>query len=74
MPSKARDPTNTWLPEEEIWYVTIVELARAGDKLAFAAKVVLYLARSGSACARISPYYSTLARPIKYYYLLEVYF
>jgi len=36
MSSTARAPTNTGLPEEEIWYVTIVEQAQAGDKLAFA--------------------------------------
>jgi len=35
MPSSARDPTNAWLPEEESWYVTVVEQAQAGDKLAF---------------------------------------
>jgi RNA polymerase sigma-70 factor (ECF subfamily) len=35
MPSTARDPTSTRLPEEEIWYATIVKQARAGDKLAF---------------------------------------
>ena len=35
MPSTARDPTNTWVSEEESWYVTIVEQAKAGDKLAF---------------------------------------
>jgi RNA polymerase sigma-70 factor, ECF subfamily len=35
MPSTARDPTNTWVPEEESWYVTVVEQAQAGDKLAF---------------------------------------
>jgi RNA polymerase sigma-70 factor (ECF subfamily) len=35
MSSTARAPTNTWLPEEEIWYVTIVEQAQAGDKQAF---------------------------------------
>jgi RNA polymerase sigma-70 factor, ECF subfamily len=35
MPSSARDPTNNWLPEEGTWYITIVEQAQAGDKLAF---------------------------------------
>jgi RNA polymerase sigma-70 factor, ECF subfamily len=48
MCSKARDPTNTWtaqappppsihtpVPTEENWYVTVVEQAQAGDKLAF---------------------------------------
>jgi RNA polymerase sigma-70 factor, ECF subfamily len=35
MLSSARDPTNTWLPEEGTWYITIVEQAQAGDKLAF---------------------------------------
>lgn len=35
MPSRARDPSNIRIAEEEIWYVAIVEQARAGDKLAF---------------------------------------
>lgn len=35
MPSTARDPTNTQVPEEERWYVKTVEQARTGDKLAF---------------------------------------
>jgi len=35
MPSSARDPTDTWLPEEGTWNVKIVEQAQAGDKLAF---------------------------------------
>ena len=35
MSSTARAPTNTWLPKEEIWYVTSVEQAQAGDKQAF---------------------------------------
>ncbi len=35
MPSTARDPTSSRLPEQEIWYVEVVEQARAGDKLAF---------------------------------------
>ncbi len=35
MPSTARDPTNTLLPEKESLYATIVERAQGGDKLAF---------------------------------------
>src|SRR3974390_496042 len=45
MPSTARDPTDAWLPEEEIRYATIVERAQAGDKLAFAALFENYNAR-----------------------------
>jgi RNA polymerase sigma-70 factor, ECF subfamily len=36
MPSTARGPTDVSLPKEESWFVTIVERAQAGDKLAFA--------------------------------------
>ena len=35
MTSTARDPTTSRLLEQEIWYVEVVEQARAGDKLAF---------------------------------------
>ena len=45
MPSSARDPTNTWLPEEEVWYVAIVEQAQAGDKVAFDTLFENYITR-----------------------------
>jgi len=45
MPSSARDPTNTWLPEEEVWYVSIVEQAQAGDKVAFDTLFENYITR-----------------------------
>lgn len=35
MPSTARDPTSSRLPEQEIWYVEVVEQARSGDQPAF---------------------------------------
>jgi RNA polymerase sigma-70 factor, ECF subfamily len=45
MPSTARAPTNTWVDEEECGYVTIVEQAQAGDKLAFEALFEYYNSR-----------------------------
>lgn len=45
MPSTARDPTDFCLLEKEAWYVTIVEQAQAGDKLAFETLFETYITR-----------------------------
>ena len=45
MPSTARDPTNSRLLEQEIWYVEVVEQARSGDQRAFDTLFEYYNAR-----------------------------